>query len=244
MYMVIYKSFKNMISRNAKKIFRKLKNNEKDEKQINDIKISKKVIKNYLPFKPVIIDCGAHIGTDTIELAKIPGSKIYAFEPVKEIFKQLVSNTKNCPNIHCFNVALNDFDGEADMYVSSGDSDGSSSLMKPKDHIVDHPDVLFNEVEKVKCKTLDSWAKENNVKRVDMLWLDMQGAEQKMLEASTVILDTVAIIHSEVSIRETYEGVQDYKVYKRFLEHKGFKVLVQAIPDGYDMGNVLFVKSN
>ena len=186
------------------------------ENNVNRINISKNIIQKYLPMNPIIIDCGAHIGIDTIELAKISGSKIYAFEPVDVIFKQLVSNTKNFPNITCFNIALNHFDGEAEIYVSSGDSDGSSSLLKPKKHIVDHPKVLFNEVEKVKCKKLDSWAKENNVKKVDMLWLDMQGAEQKMLMVSNEILNSVSVIHTEVSVRETYEGVEDYYLYKKF----------------------------
>lgn len=200
------------------------------------------IIKKYLPTSPTIVDCGAHIGIDTIELAKIPGSIVYAFEPIKELFDQLVFNTKSYKNISCFNIALNEFDGEAEMYVSSGESDGSSSLLKPKEHVVDHPNVLFDKIINVKCKKIDTWAKDNNVDQIDMLWLDMQGAEQKMLMASSKIINTVSVLHTEVSVHETYEGVESFKIYKEFLKQKGFKVVMKAIPNGYDMGNVLFVR--
>ena len=73
-----------------------------------------------------------------------------------------------------------------------------------------------------------------------MLWLDMQGAEQKMLSVSQTILSKVKLIHSEVSLKETYEDVENYQSFKTFLAKKGFRVLKEAIPKDYDMGNVLF----
>jgi FkbM family methyltransferase len=211
-------------------------------KHAEGMNILKEFILNQLPPQPIIIDCGAHIGIDSLELVKFPESTIYSFEPIPNLYNQLIEKTKNITNITCFNVALSDYDGYADMYVSGGESDGSSSLLKPKEHINDHPEVTFNEIIKVKCKKLDSWAHENNVTKIDLLWLDMQGAEQRMLCASDRIFNTVSVIHSEVSTRETYEGVQNYNMYKKFLFKKGFKVLIEAIPQGYDMGNVLFVR--
>ena len=143
--------------------------------------IDKTCFLEFLPTNPVIIDCGAHVGIDTIELAKIIGSKIYAFEAVEDVYAKLLINTSNISNISCFNLALNSYDGTADFFVSSGSSDGSSSLLKPKEHITDHPDVYFEKIHKVACRKLNTWASENKIATVDMLWLDMQGAEQQML---------------------------------------------------------------
>lgn len=213
------------------------------KKRSDSVVIQKDVIKRYLPPCPLIIDCGAHIGLDTIELSSIEGSRIFAFEPIVQLFERLVENTQPCRNIECFNVALSDYNGVAEMYVSSGGSDGSSSLLKPKEHLVDHPDVLFKQITKVKSMTLDSWAKENQIQKIDMLWLDMQGAEQKMLMASKDIFKTVTVIHSEISTKETYENVKTYIHFKKFLKSNGFKVEVEAIPKGYDMGNVLFTRN-
>lgn len=206
--------------------------------------IDKKFISDFLPDSPVIVDCGAHIGTDSIQWAKIKGSKVYAFEPVAEIFKRLLVQTASHSNIRCFNLALSDYDGEAKMFISSGESDGSSSLLEPKMHLLDHPKVRFDKIEKVKCTTLDNWAIENNVHKVDLLWLDMQGTEQKMLMASPKILNTVSVIHTEVSLYETYQSVPLYSEFLEFLKEKNFVPVTEAIPRGYDMGNVLLIKKD
>lgn len=210
----------------------------------NSIDIEKSFIQKFLPVNPIIIDCGAHIGIDSVALSTIKGSKIFAIEPLEHLYKQLISNTAHLTNIKCSMVALNDFDGKAEMYVSSGDSDASSSLLKPLKHLEDHPDVLFNHAIQVNCLTLDSWALQHNIEKIDLLWLDMQGAELKMLKASEKIFPKVTVVHSEVSMRETYEGVEHYESYKAFMLKHGFKVVKEAIPKGFDMGNVLFVKKS
>jgi FkbM family methyltransferase len=230
----------------AKSFLQKIKgkikiNGKRHEKTMH---ISKDIILRYLPDNPIIIDCGAHIGIDSASLSSFPGSFVYSFEPVKGLFKVLLENTRDHSNIKCYNIALSDHDGESDMYISGGDSDGSSSLLKPKDHLQVHPTVTFNEIVKVECQKLDTWAKKNNVSKVDLLWIDMQGAEQRMLMASKEIFHTVSVIHTEVSLRETYEGVDTYQKYKKFLLKNGFKVVIEAIPAGYDMGNVLFVRKD
>ena len=208
-------------------------------------KISKAVLKKYLPANPVIIDCGAHDGADSVALAKLfKGATIHAFEPVKDLFTRLTDNTNHFKNIITYPIALADVDGEMDFYISAGASDGSSSLLEPEDHLTDHPDTFFKDKITVKTITLNNWAKVNNIVKVDMLWLDMQGYELKMLMASPGILETVSVIHTEVSTRETYRGVAQYQDYRSFLEKKKFTMQIEAIPAGWDMGNVLFVKNN
>ncbi len=196
--------------------------------------------KHLVPANPVIIDCGAHVGVDTLALAKIKNSTVHAFEAAPHIFQQLKKNTSGFKNIFCYEEALGNKNGKAIFHISAGGSDGSSSLLAPKEHLNTHPEVNFNESIEVKVTTLDDWALRHNIKKVDLLWLDMQGAEQMMLNESVSILPGVQLIHSEVSMVETYEGVKTYLAYKKFLEEKGFEVLIEAIPAGFDMGNVLF----
>ena len=70
----------------------------------------------------------------------------------------------------------------------------------------------------------------------------MQGFELSMLKASKIILPTVRVIHTEVSMKETYKDVPQYSDLKQFLLSIGFNVTLEAIPSGWDMGNVLFVR--
>ena len=205
--------------------------------------ISKKKIKKYLPSNPVIVDCGAHIGADSIEFSKIsPNSKIYCFEPIPSIFDNLKKTTRKYSNITCFQLALGSENCEVDIYVSSGNSDASSSLLPPSGHLSSHPDVFFDEKIKVNCQTLDTWAEENNIKKIDFLWLDMQGYELNMLKASIQALSQVSVIHTEVSLVDTYEGAPLYDEMREWLFSYGFEVKIEAIPKDSDMGNVLFVK--
>ncbi len=204
-------------------------------------KISKSILKAYLPRNPIVIDCGAHDGSDSILLYKVLGGSIHAFEPVPEIYNRLLKNCSKL-SIRCYPVALSNVCGESKLFKSSGTSDASSSLLAPKNHLVDHPTVLFTDSITVGTVTLDQWAHINKISEVHLLWLDMQGAELQMLQASEVILPTVKVIHTEISIRETYEEVGTYEHLRAFLLLKGFSVVVEAIPNGADMGNVVFAR--
>jgi FkbM family methyltransferase len=206
-------------------------------------KISKIVLKNFLPQNPVIIDCGAHDGADSIEFAKLlKNASIYSFEPVDELYKRLLNNTALYENIKSYKIALGDKDGWQDFYISEGGSDASSSLLKPKEHLIFHPDTFFKKKISVNTLTLDSWAARQGVKHVDLLWLDMQGFELNMIKASPEILATVKIIHTEVSTKEIYLQGPLYNEYKTYLQSIGFEVFIEAIPAGWYMGNVLFIR--
>lgn len=213
------------------------------KKPLDNFSISKSILKKYLPYNAVIIDCGAHIGADSVELAKIfPEGTIHSFEPIPEVFKQLKYNSRKFPNIKCYQIALSNVSGKALMNVSSGGSDASSSLLNPTGHLHDNPEVLFERTVEVTTLTLDDWAKQESVKAVDFLWLDMQGFEYQMLQASNEILPAVKAIHSEVSMRDTYENGVLYPFLKNWMKTLGLSVISEAIPPNVNMGNVLFVR--
>ncbi len=202
----------------------------------------KKIIEKFLPCNPIILEAGAHVGSDTVEMAKMwPDAIIHAFEPVPNLYKKLCKGTRNLKNVKTYNLALSDQEGELTMYVSSGLSDASSSLLKPKEHLDVHPKVFFDDRIKVQSTTIDSWAIKNKIEKIDFMWLDMQGGEYKALSSSPIILNALSCVYTEVSLMEVYENVLLYKSFKKWLEAQGFISKIEKFPNR-DMGDVLFVR--
>lgn len=205
--------------------------------------ISKPSIRKYLPEAPAVIEAGAHVGTDTVEMSRLwPKGTIYAFEPIPALFAKLRTNTRRQSSVRCYNLALGERTGAQQMFVSSGASNGSSSLLSPTGHLIDHPDTFFNKTIAVQAMTIDDWAREREVSAIDLLWLDMQGAELAALKAAPRILKTVKAIHAEVSVREQYAGAPLYAEVRQWLAGQGFRVEAEALPPHWDGGNVLFVR--
>ena len=210
--------------------------------KIKNSDISKNVIKKYIPFKPVIVEAGAHNGSDSIQLARMMKGSVYAFEPIPSLYKELCKKTAKYKNITCYNLALGEKDGQYLMYMSSGSSDASSSILKPKEHLIDHPEVKFENNILVNSISLDTWIEKNNVTSIDLLWLDLQGYEFKLLSSSPKALSIIKAMHIEVNTKQTYEDVMVYSDFKKYLKSKGFRVVLEAITKNSDGGNVFLIK--
>lgn len=200
------------------------------------------IIDTYLPNNPVIVEAGAHVGVDTLKIAEHwPASKVFAFEPLPELFKKLQASTNKLKNVECYQLALGQKNAKDKINISGGRSDGSSSMLKPKEHLKLHPDVTFNKQLVVEVVSLDSWLAKRKISKVDFLWLDLQGYEMSALEGAKQLLKSVSAIHTEINLVEVYEGAPIYKGLRLWLEAQEFKVAFEAI-DWDDGGNVLFVK--
>ncbi len=203
--------------------------------------ITKEFIRTYLPQSPIIIEAGAHIGRDTLKMATLwPDSKVYAFEPVPELYEQLKERTKELANVHCFQFALSNEKGVATMQVSTGASTAASSLLEPYEYKKDRPNVLFHPIS-VPTITLDQWAQEHGVARIDFLWLDMQGHELTVLKASPVIFSTAKALLIEASLTERFKDNPLYDEILSWVEAQGFKAVRQDEPK-HQKVNIFFVR--
>lgn len=133
----------------------------------------------------VIFDIGANVGHLSLVFAKKYASKghVYAFEPDFENFAQLQRNCElnNSLNITPMNIALqNDFQiKKMSLRIRrSIDGDGNqnrglSSLIETKIHTVDD---YF-----VKTSTLDVEISRNSLQRLDLIKIDVEGAEHLVI---------------------------------------------------------------
>jgi FkbM family methyltransferase len=201
--------------------------------------IEKERLRPFLPFDPVIVEAGAHIGTDTVDFAeRWPAGHVHALEPVPDVYDRLVAKTMALANVTTYEVALASRDGVEPLHVSGGTSDGSSSLLAPKRHLKEHPTVRFDDVLEVEVVTLDTWAARHRIDRVDCMWLDMQGYELAALRASETVLPTVKVIVSEAFKVELYDGAPLWPELRAFLERAGFLIVHEEFP-WRDSGNIV-----
>ncbi len=208
------------------------------------------VASRFVPSDAVIIDCGAHDGSDTYKMAKFwPQGKIYAFECRHDVYEQLRTRVAGLQNVQTFEIALGEMTGFADFFLSAKKNprdenpfDAQSSLLPPTDQFVWSDVIEFCDVVKVPIITLDDWANMTGVKKVDFLYLDMQGAECQMLRASPRILSTVKVIYTEYSELEFYKGTVLLEEYKSWLESLGFSMICKEQTCHTHHGNVVFVR--
>jgi FkbM family methyltransferase len=190
-----------------------------------EVGITKRALKPYIPRDAVIVEAGAHRGIDTVEFARLwPEGRIYAFEPVRHVYEHLQRNTAGYHNVTTYQLALGDRDAVMRMWLSDREHDYSSSLLEPRRHLDEFPEIGFEETASVPVTTLASWAEREGVDRIDGMWLDMQGYELAALKAAGPVLETTRAIILEVSATELYAGVPLWPEVKAWLEAEGFLI--------------------
>lgn len=226
---------------NSEYIKRKVRHLKRKSRQF-DGQISKNVIGSYLPPNPIILEAGAHVGDDTIAMLDLwKDATLYAFEPIPDLYAKLESRVGHYSRAHTYQLGLSDKSGKSKIYVSSGASDASSSILKPKKHLEINPAVKFNKTITIETVTVSDWIKESAINRIDFMWLDLQGMELSVLKHVGPVLDTVKVILAEVSLIETYENVPQVDELKKFMKKRGFTAKLEETPYP-DMGDILFVK--
>jgi FkbM family methyltransferase len=132
-----------------------------------------KFLKNYLKAGDIFMDIGANIGCYTMIASKIVGSEgeIHAFEPVSKVFDKLLFNIQlnNLSNISTNRKAVYETSGTLEFFVSSRENEGMSSIFRH--------DTESGEIEKVKAISIDEYVEKMNIQRIDMMKIDIEGAE-------------------------------------------------------------------
>lgn len=198
---------------------------------------------NNIPPGSIIVEAGSCEGLDTAFFSNVvkDDGKVYSFEPIPDLFNQSLNNTRGRNNVELSNKALSDKNGKSKMYVSDrfGKSWGSSSLLKPKEHLINHKDITFKIEIEIETINLDDWYMSKSIEVIDLMWLDLQGYESFVLQHSPLTLSKTKYLYTEVSLVELYEDNLLYKDYKLFLEQNNFEVVFEEIY-WVDGGNVLF----
>jgi FkbM family methyltransferase len=158
----------------------------------------------------VVIDVGANIGLLTSRLLKrFPHATVHAFEPTpatSEILRErLGGNTRVVIN----ELALTASVGTATFHVDNRThGGGSNSLLQHSPNFRTRARTDRYQPVTVSTTSLDAYTDARGIDHVDLLKLDIEGAELLALEGATQLLQREAVdfIVSEVRFVADYEG--------------------------------------
>ena len=162
-------------------------------------------------FQPkVIIDCGANIGYSTLYYANTyPDAQIYAIEPEKFNFKFLRYNTLFYDNIHLTKAAV--WGKEASVRLEETEL-GASGYMADETS-ADDPNAI-------KTTTLGKLIYENGINEIDLLKIDVEGAEKEIFGAEGVDdwLGKVKVL--SLVIHDELKSGASFAVFKAISKYK------------------------
>jgi FkbM family methyltransferase len=166
--------------------------------------------------KPVIFEFGVFDGDVSRKLCGfLPDgfSSYYAWEPDPRSLQKIKS--KGLPaGVELVEAAVGATNGTAVFHLSgqasctAGDVSGvGSSLRRPLEkNAVFFPWMTFGEKVEVPVFSLDSFCERREVKHIDFIWADVQGAERDLIEGGRRILENTKVMFLEQEGYRLYEG--------------------------------------
>jgi FkbM family methyltransferase len=152
--------------------------------------------------KGVFLDIGANIGLYSIPLAlEFPEVEIHAFEPHPVNARCLRNSIQanGFQSLHLYEVGLANVTGQADLFLDETDSGGhsllSTNMWNNKNPSVGVPVSLL---------PLDKWFQEKQLQRLDVVKIDVQGAEPDVFEGGMAALQK---FQPEILIEIQFDGL-------------------------------------
>jgi FkbM family methyltransferase len=131
----------------------------------------------------VCVDIGANIGVLTLTLARLAANgKVYAFEPGHASFAYLEKNIAAADAAHVVAAPMGVYDltGTLPLQVSESHPGGS---------YISQTDAHEAASESIPVTRLDDWVEANGIDRLDVMKLDIEGAELRVIDGARKTLD-------------------------------------------------------
>jgi len=205
----------------------------------------------------VALDVGSRDAKIAIGLSNhYEKAKIYAFEcnpmAVEICRKNIEAHGKvTCDNkVVLFDKAVSDINGPITFYNVSpartitphADGNiGASSIFKANNQ---YPyEKYYQEETIVESLTIEKWMEDNQIKEIDLIWMDLQGAELKALKGLEGLNKKVKLIYTEVNYKQMYKGAPLFDEVNRYLRDNHF-LLVKKFNSSEWFGDALYVRDD
>jgi FkbM family methyltransferase len=175
----------------------------------------------------IIFDCGAFTGNTSMYFSKKVGRAgyVYSFEPSPGIYAKLKTNLRNYKNCSIYPFAVSK--SNQDVFFDANNSPGSS---------IRESGITVGAV------TLDSFAQDNCIPRVDFIKMDIEGAEADAIEGAKAIIQrytpkmALSAYHKPldfVTLPQLILSINDkYAFYLRHYSDCEFETVLFCVPAG------------
>jgi len=200
--------------------------------------MNKEIFKPLLPPNPVILDIGSFDGKDADELSRMFDCDVHCFEMDADNCSKIMGIGNN--RLKVWNLVVGSKIGSI-RYNHSGNHPQSSSIKEPLMHTVIFPGVKFDDIKDSYSITLDSWYRPSPSDTIDLIWCDVNGAEDEFIKGATKTLKHTRYLFIEFEHKELFEGALNREQ------------MIKALPDfecigEYNFhgsyGNLLFKNKN
>ena len=197
------------------------------------------------PFE-LIVDVGANIGqTATMYSNLFPDARIICFEPDTNIFGDLQANVSDLPSVNCECMALGNLKGKQQLFRAEVSKMNSLCPPTGQEHFW-RPENS----DEINVETLDSYCESNAINKLDLLKVDTEGFDIKVLEGGTRLLERKKIkcIITEVGVSANDELHVPLQDSVKFLHEFGYsfcglydQIIVQNPTPDLACANALFI---
>ena len=194
------------------------------------------LLKDKISNNPIIFDIGGNKGQSIEKYLKIFDKPIiHSFEPIKSEFDYMYSKFKNNKNIFLNNCALGDKTEKKEFNVTAKTGNSSFNKINPGTDWLKLRSKQYNtseegyvtSIQKVNVIKLDDYCKDNNVGVIDLVKIDTQGYEDKVLEGSlnSIKQNKIKAIVTEIMFDNVYEKYFSFSDIEKFIIPYNFRMV-------------------
>jgi FkbM family methyltransferase len=180
-----------------------------------------------------IVEVGARDCRETLGFhALFPQAAIFAFECNPATLPQCRGAVRGLANVTLVEQAVSDKSGPASFFAIdqqqtktgiAGGNPGASSLLRASGNY--ELETYVQREVAVTATTLAEFMAERKLTGIDLLWMDIQGAELMALKGLGSRLEDVSMIHLETEFIEIYRGQPLFPELRDFLQSRGFSFM-------------------
>jgi len=170
------------------------------------------LIKSFGIVPRTILEIGSMDGVDAKEMKKIfPCSKVMAIEALPDNYNKYL---KTLEEIETFNIIISDYDGISKFHKKN--INGIHSIYNRGDN-------YGTKILSLPCCKLDTFCKDNNIKGLDAIKIDVEGATYEVLVGGKNVLKNVSILHIETESYQFFINQHLHKDVEKILYGLNFK---------------------